>query len=194
MSSGGGASTSAAGVIGTRALGKPKSFPGQAAESTAWQFTFKAFAYGAHPKMNEVFDFARQEGADPCCQQRHVPRIQGRTARIKQTKSKYLTTRRRQGQQAWATSRDNYQGTPKGQQQRDNKGQQQQRDNTDAGKRDTGQKRTGKEETGNKELLKAGKKENNCTQRKTIRKAEFGRKARDATEMHKRSNMDATQK
>ena len=65
MSSGSGASSSAAGVIDTRMLGKPKSFTGQAAEWTTWQFTFKAFACAAHPKMEEVFDLATQKGADP---------------------------------------------------------------------------------------------------------------------------------
>ena len=49
--------------IDTRTLGKQKSFTGQTAEWTTWQFTFKAFA--AHPKMKEVFDLAARKGSDP---------------------------------------------------------------------------------------------------------------------------------
>ena len=63
--SGTGASTTAPGVIDTRTLGKPKSFTGQTSEWTTWQFTFKAFACAAHPKMKEVFDLATRKGADP---------------------------------------------------------------------------------------------------------------------------------
>ena len=66
LSSGSSAPTTSAGVIDTRTLGKPKSFTGQTAEwTTWWQFTFKAFACAAHPKMKEVFDLATRKGTDP---------------------------------------------------------------------------------------------------------------------------------
>ena len=65
LSSGDGTSSTSAGVIDTRTLGKPKSFTGQTAEWTTWQFTFKAFACAAHPKMKEVFDLATRKGSDP---------------------------------------------------------------------------------------------------------------------------------
>ena len=53
-----------AGVIDTRTLGKPESYTGQTAEWTTWQFTFKAFACAAHPKMKEVFDLATRKGSE----------------------------------------------------------------------------------------------------------------------------------
>ena len=65
LSSGDCATSTSAGVIDTRTLGKPKSFTGQTAEWTTWKFTFKAFACAAHPKMKEVFDFATRKGSDP---------------------------------------------------------------------------------------------------------------------------------
>ena len=64
LSSGDGATITSVGVIDTRTLGKPKSFTGQTAEWTTWQFTFKAFACAAHPKMKEVFDLATRKGSD----------------------------------------------------------------------------------------------------------------------------------
>ena len=42
LSSGDGATSTSAGVIDTRTLGKPKTFNGQPAEWTTWQFTFRA--------------------------------------------------------------------------------------------------------------------------------------------------------
>ena len=60
-----GTSSTSAGVIDTRTLGKPKSFTGLTAEWTTWQFTFKAFACAAHPKMKDVFDLATRKGSDP---------------------------------------------------------------------------------------------------------------------------------
>ena len=63
-SSGDGATSTSAGVIDTRTLGNPKSFIGQTAEWTTWQFTFKAFACVAHPKMKEVFDLAARKGSE----------------------------------------------------------------------------------------------------------------------------------
>ena len=63
-SSGDCATSTSAGVIDTRTLGKPKSFIGQTAEWTTWQFTFKAFACVAHPKMKEVFDLAARKGSE----------------------------------------------------------------------------------------------------------------------------------
>ena len=50
----------------TRTLGKPKSFTGQTAEWTTWHFTFKAFAFAAHPKMKEVFDPCHTERLRVC--------------------------------------------------------------------------------------------------------------------------------
>ena len=50
LSSGGSAPTPSTGVIDTRTLGKPKTFTGQPAERTTWQFTFKAFACATHAK------------------------------------------------------------------------------------------------------------------------------------------------
>ena len=41
LSSGSSAPTTSAGVIDTRTLGKPKTFTGQPAVWTTWQFTFK---------------------------------------------------------------------------------------------------------------------------------------------------------
>ena len=64
FSSGSSAPTTSAGVIDTRTHGKPKSVTGQTAEWTTWQFTFKAFACAAHPKMKEVFDLSTRKGAD----------------------------------------------------------------------------------------------------------------------------------
>ena len=58
--SGDGTSSTSAGV-----LGKPKSFTGQTAEWTTWQYTFKAFACAAHPKMKDVFDIAARKGSQP---------------------------------------------------------------------------------------------------------------------------------
>ena len=46
------------GVIDTRTLGKPKTFTGQPAEWTTWQFTFKAFACATHARMRDVFELA----------------------------------------------------------------------------------------------------------------------------------------
>ena len=65
LSSGDGTPSAPAGVIDTRSLGRPKSFTGQTMEWTTSQFTFKAFACAAHPRMKEVFDFARRKGRDP---------------------------------------------------------------------------------------------------------------------------------
>ena len=64
LSSGDGATSKSAGVIDARTLGKPKSFTGQAAEWTTWQFTLKAFACAAHPKMKEVCDLATRKGSE----------------------------------------------------------------------------------------------------------------------------------
>ena len=64
LSSGSGPPTTAAEVIDTRILGKPKSFTGQTSEWTGWFFTFKAFVCAAHPKMKDVFDLATRKGAD----------------------------------------------------------------------------------------------------------------------------------
>ena len=47
LSSGDGATSTSAGVIDTRTLGKPKSFTCQTAEWTTWQFTFKALVRSA---------------------------------------------------------------------------------------------------------------------------------------------------
>ena len=65
LSLGDGTSTTSAGVIDTRTLGKPKSFTGQTAEWTARQFTFKAYVCAAHPRMKEVIDFPLREGSEP---------------------------------------------------------------------------------------------------------------------------------
>ena len=59
------ATSTSAGVIDTRTLGKPKSFTGQTAEWTTWQFTFKAFACAAHPKIKEFFHLATRKGSEP---------------------------------------------------------------------------------------------------------------------------------
>ena len=64
LSSGDGATSTSARVIDTRTLGKPKSFTGQTAEWTTWQFTFKAFACAAHPKMKEIFELAARKGSE----------------------------------------------------------------------------------------------------------------------------------
>ena len=64
LSSGDGATSTSAGVIDTRTLGEPKSFTGQTAEWTTWQFTMKAFARAAHPKMKEVFGLATWKGSE----------------------------------------------------------------------------------------------------------------------------------
>ena len=53
------------GVIDTRTPGKPKTFTGQPAEWTTWQFTFKAFACATHPRMRDVFELATRKGSDP---------------------------------------------------------------------------------------------------------------------------------
>ena len=63
-SSGDCATSTSAGVIDTRTLGNPKSFIGQTAEWTTWQFTFNAFACAAHPKMKEVFDLVARKGSE----------------------------------------------------------------------------------------------------------------------------------
>ena len=52
------------GVIDTRTLGKPKTFTGQPAEWTTWQFTFKAFACATHARMRDVFELATRKGSD----------------------------------------------------------------------------------------------------------------------------------
>ena len=49
----------------TRALGKPKTFTGQPAEWTTWQFTFKVFACATHARMRDVFELATRQGSDP---------------------------------------------------------------------------------------------------------------------------------
>ena len=49
----------------TRTLGKPKTFTGQPAEWTTWQFTFKAFACATHARMRDVFEIATRKGSDP---------------------------------------------------------------------------------------------------------------------------------
>ena len=48
----------------TRALGKPKTFTGQPAEWSTWQFTFKVFACATHARMRYVFEFATRQGSD----------------------------------------------------------------------------------------------------------------------------------
>ena len=53
------------GVIDTRTLGKPKTFAGQPAAWTTWQFTFKAFASATHARMRDVFESATRKGSDP---------------------------------------------------------------------------------------------------------------------------------
>ena len=63
LSSADNATSTSAGVIDTRTLGKPKSFTGQTAEWTTWLFTFKAFACAAYAKMKEVFDLATRKGS-----------------------------------------------------------------------------------------------------------------------------------
>ena len=65
LSSGGSAPTPSTGVIDTRALGKPKTFTGQPAEWTTWQFTFKAFVCATHARMRDVFEIATRLGSDP---------------------------------------------------------------------------------------------------------------------------------
>ena len=49
----------------TSTLGKPKTFTGQPAEWTTWQFTFKAFACATHARMRDVFELATRKGSDP---------------------------------------------------------------------------------------------------------------------------------
>ena len=46
-------------------LGKPKTFSGQPADWTTWQFTFKAFACATHARMRDVFELATRKGSDP---------------------------------------------------------------------------------------------------------------------------------
>ena len=65
LSSGGSAPAPSTGVIDTRTLGKPKTFTGQPAEWTTWQFTFKAFAFATPARMREVFELATRKGSDP---------------------------------------------------------------------------------------------------------------------------------
>ena len=65
LSSGGSVPTPSTGVIDTRTLGKPKTFDGQPAEWTTWQFTFKAFACATHARMRDVFELATRKGSDP---------------------------------------------------------------------------------------------------------------------------------
>ena len=65
LSSGGSALTPSTGVIDTRTLGKPKTFTGQPAAWTTWQFTFKAFACATHARMRDVFESATRKGSDP---------------------------------------------------------------------------------------------------------------------------------
>ena len=65
LSSGGIAPSPSTGVIGTRTLGKPKTFTGQPSEWTTWQFTFKAFACATHARMRDVFELATRKGSDP---------------------------------------------------------------------------------------------------------------------------------
>ena len=65
LSAGGSAPTPSIGVIDTRTLGKPKTFTGQPAEWTTWQFTFKAFACATHARMRDVFELATRKGSDP---------------------------------------------------------------------------------------------------------------------------------
>ena len=55
LSRGEGATSTSAGVIDTRTLGKPKSFIGQTAEWTTWQFTFK---------VKEFFGLASRKGSE----------------------------------------------------------------------------------------------------------------------------------
>ena len=81
LSSGDGATSTSAGVIGTRTLGKPKSFTGQTSEWTPWQFTFNAFACAAHPKK-VVFDLATQKGADPDVNSDMTAELQSQTAQL----------------------------------------------------------------------------------------------------------------
>ena len=56
LSSVGRAPTPSTGVIDTRTLGKLKTFTGQPAEWTTWQFTFKASACATRARMRDVFD------------------------------------------------------------------------------------------------------------------------------------------
>ena len=65
LAAGGSAPTPSTGVIDTRTLGKPKTFTGQPAEWTTWQFTFKAFACATHARMRDVFELATRKGSDP---------------------------------------------------------------------------------------------------------------------------------
>ena len=64
LSSGGSAPTPSTGVLDTRTLGKPKTFTGQPAEWTTWQFTFKAFACATHARMRDVFELATRKGSN----------------------------------------------------------------------------------------------------------------------------------
>ena len=65
LSSGGSAPSPSTGVIDTRTLGKPKTFTGQPAEWTTWQFAFKAFACATHARMRDVFELTTRKGSDP---------------------------------------------------------------------------------------------------------------------------------
>ena len=82
LSSGDGATSTPAGVIDTRTLGKPKSFTGQTAEWTTWQFTFTAFACAAHPKMNEVFDLATLKGLEAVVNSDMIAELQSRSTQL----------------------------------------------------------------------------------------------------------------
>ena len=52
LTSGDGATSTSAGLIDTRTLGRPESFTGQTAEWTTWQFTFNALARAGHPERS----------------------------------------------------------------------------------------------------------------------------------------------
>ena len=65
LSSRGIALTPSTGVIDTRTPGKPKTFTGQPAVWTTWQFTFKAFACVTHARTRDVFELATRKSSDP---------------------------------------------------------------------------------------------------------------------------------
>ena len=82
LSSGGSAPTPSIGVFDTRTMGKPKTFTGQPAEWTTWQFTFKAFACATHARKRGVLELATRKGSDPVINSDMTVELQSLSAQL----------------------------------------------------------------------------------------------------------------
>ena len=60
----------------------PKTFTGQPAEWTTWQFTFKAFACATHSRMRDVFESATRKGSDLVVNSDMTPEVQSLSTQL----------------------------------------------------------------------------------------------------------------